>query len=67
MVVGLTEFPISYPAPDPDMCRRELIRLRAVLDQLYPSSVWSDDTTEIGGRFAWAIRKEIAKRLEEGD
>lgn len=65
MVVELAEFPITYPAPDPDMCRRQLLRLRTVLDHLYPSSVWPDDTTQIGGSFAWAIRKRIAERLGE--
>ena len=67
MVVDLAELSISYPPPppDPDIARRQLIRLRTSLDRLYPSSVWPDTTTEIGGRFAWAIRARIAQRLHD--
>lgn len=63
MVVDLVEI---GPQQWTRQCGRgNLLALRTSLDRLYPASVWSDTTMEIGGRFAWAIRERIAQRLQD--
>lgn len=62
MTVELAEYAVGMHLVK---CRERVLELRTSLDHLYPTSVWPDTTMELGGRFAWALRERIARRLRD--